>query len=341
MTRSMRIMTTVALVLALVIGGWDSKDATVSAQTRLRRAPERLLESTPSLPAGTRVIPAGWPITLEMETPLSSATAQVSDRFRARVVPSVTDDNGNILIREGTVVEGHITAAKKARWRHRSGYIALAFDNFITTSNRTAPVRAILTGADSKDRNRLDEEGTIKGGNQTRRDILFIGGGAGAGAAIGVFTGGALLGGGIGAAVGLTAALLLKGQDAVVPRGHLFGMELVQPFSVSQLEAPRIDNSIPGVVPERPTPVRVKSQSSAPATTNGLSAGPLDPRDVTVERMPDGTVQLRINVETPTPGWRVYTNHDEVGSVARIRLRGVPLSRNTTNSSLKPTGVAP
>ncbi|MDQ3009568.1 MAG: hypothetical protein M3X11_02540 [Acidobacteriota bacterium] len=339
MSRSLRIMTTVALLMALVMGG--ANNSTVSAQTRLRRAPERYLESTPSLPAGTRVIPAGWPITLEMETPLSSATAQISDRFRARVVPSVTDDNGTILIREGTIVEGHVTAVKKAKWAHRSGYIALAFDNFLTTSNRTAPVRAILTGADVEDRKRLDEEGTIKGGNPTRRDILFIGGGAGVGAAIGVFTGGALPGGGIGAAVGLTATLLLKGKNAVVPSGQIFGMELVQPFSVSQLEAPRIDNYIPGASYGRPTsvPIPIGVPSSRPIT-NGISPGPLDPRDVTIERMQDGTVQMRINVETPTQGWRVYTHHDQVGTVARIRLRGVPLSR-TTDSSFQTSGVAP
>ncbi|MEO6725949.1 MAG: hypothetical protein ABIP14_11700 [Blastocatellia bacterium] len=332
MSRSLRIMISLALLLALIAGGGGANNATVSAQTRLRRAPERYLERTPSLPAGTRVIPAGWPITLEMETSLSSATARVSDRFRARVVPSVIDDNGTILIREGTIVEGHVTAVKKAKWAHRSGYIALAFDNFLTTSNRTAPVRAILTGADVEDRKRLDEEGTIKGGNPTKRDILFIGGGAGAGAAIGVFTGGALLGGGIGAAVGLTATLLLKGKDAFVPSGHMFGMEMVQPFSVSQLEAPRIDNYIPSVSQSRPIPV--------PITNGGVSPGPLDPRDVTIERMQDGTVQVRINVETPTQGWRVYTHHDELGTVARIRLRGVPLSR-TTDSFFQTSGVAP
>lgn len=333
MSKRLRMMISTALLLALVAGGWSVNDATASAQTRLRRAPERYLERSPSLPVGTRVIPSGYPITLEMETPLSSATARVSDRFRARVVPSVTDDNGYILIREGTIVEGHVTAVSKAKWAHRSGYIALAFDNFITTSNRIAPVRAILTGADSEDRKRLDEEGTIRGGNPTRRDVLFIGGGAGVGAAIGVFTGGALLGGGIGAAAGLTATLLLKGKDAVVPSGHLFGMELVQSFNSSQLDAPRIDNYIPNT-----GPIRVAPQSST--INNGPLPGPLDPRDVTAERMPDGSVQLRINVETPSQGWRIYTHHDDLGTVARVRLRGTPISRNST-SGFYQTGVAP
>ncbi len=343
MSRSLRMMISTGLLLALLAGGWGASDATVSAQgTRLRRAPERYLERSPSLPVGTRVIPSGYPITLEMETPLSSATAQTSDRFRAIVVPAVMDDNGHILIREGTIVEGHVTAAKKAKWGHRSGYIALAFDNFITTSNKTAPVRAILTGADNADRKRLDEEGTIKGGNPTKRDILFIGGGAGVGAAIGVFTGGALLGGGIGAAAGLTATLLWKGKDAVVPRGHLFGMELVQPFNSSQLDAPRIDNSISGG-----GPIRVGSGGNGGNGSNGSNGsggplpGPLDPRDVTAERMPDGSVQLRINVETPTSGWRIYTHHDDLGSVARVRLRGVPVSRGTTSGFFQNSSVAP
>src|SRR5205085_9331886 len=133
MTRNLRMITFVALLLALIMGEWGANYATVSAQgTRLRRAPERYLERSPDLPAGARVIPAGFPIVLEMETPLSSATARISDRFRARVVQPVTDDSGRILIREGTAVEGHVTAVSKAKWAHRSGYIALAFDSFRT-----------------------------------------------------------------------------------------------------------------------------------------------------------------------------------------------------------------
>ena len=329
MTRRLRIMTVVALLLALATTGWDANPA-VLAQSRLQRAPERDLERTPTLPAGTRVIPQGWPITLEMETPLSSATARISDRFRARVLP-VTDDTGRILIQEGTYVEGHVTAVNKAKWGHRSGYIAITFDNFRTSTNLTAPVRANLTSADGLDRKRLDEEGAIKGGNPTRRDVIFIGGGAGAGAAIGVFTGGALVGGAIGAAVGLTATMLMKGREAVVDHGQLFAMELVQPFSLSQLESGRIYTPIYGGPPTSggiPEPV-------------GPRPGPLDPRDVTVERMADGTVQLRINVETPTPGWRIYTHHDDLGALARIRLRGVPLSRSTTNGFYQTPGVAP
>src|SRR5690349_422842 len=123
---------------------------------------------------------------------------------------------------------------------HRSGYLAITIDKFVTSTNRIAPVRAILTRAQRLDRKRLEAEGAIKGGNPTRRDVIFIGGGAGAGAAIGVFTGGALVGGAIGAAVGLTATMLMKGRDAMVERGQLFAMELVQPFPLSQLESGRI-----------------------------------------------------------------------------------------------------
>jgi len=330
MSRRLRMMISTALLLALLVSGWSVNDATASAQgTRLRRAPERYLESSQSLPAGTRVIPSGYSIILEMVTPLSSARARVSDRFRARVASSVTDDSGHVLIREGTIVEGHVTAVSKAKWAHRSGYIALAFDNFITTGNRIAPVRAVLTGADSEDRRRIDEEGTIRGGNPTKRDVIFIGGGAGVGAAIGVFTGGALLGGGIGAAAGLTATLLMKGKDAIVPERHQFGMELVQSFNSSQLEDRQIYS---------PIPISTDTRGSTPPS--GPLPGPLDPRDVTAERMADGSVQLRINVETPTQGWRIYTHHDDLGTVARVRLRGTPISRNST-SGFYQTGVAP
>ena len=175
MTRSLRIVSFVGLTLALVFSGLTSA-FTASAQTRLRRAPERDLETTPLVTAGAQALPAGTIIILEMETRLASNEVRVGDKFRAHVASPVADTAGRTIIPVGILVEGHVSAVSKAKWAHRSGIIGIVFDNFRSPDGRIQPVRAALTSSDAEDRKRLDDEGYIKGGNPTRRDIVFIGG---------------------------------------------------------------------------------------------------------------------------------------------------------------------
>jgi len=333
MTRSLRKSVIAAMLLSLVV---STASPNVYAQGRLGRAPARDVEGTQPIPVGSQTIPAGTIIILEIDDQLSSASSRVSDRFRAHVVSPVLDSANKEIIRAGTVVEGHVSSVSKAKWRHRSGLLAVVFDNFRKTDGTPVPVKATLTSAKAEDRKRLDEEAVLKGGSSIGRDIVFIGGGAGAGAAIGVFTGGALLGAGIGAAAGLTAALLMKGKDVTVEPGERFGMELTQPFPANGLVVPQNYNPVPT---PRPGPGPVPGPTPDP---NRQLPGSLNPYDATVLREADGSVKVRMNAEAPSPGWRVYSNHqDPVNGVARIRLRGTPPGSNTPNAQLRQLTVTP
>ena len=86
------------------------------------------LEGTPILTAGTSVIPDGTVLVIEMDTKINSGTAQVSDRFLARLATPVIDAGGRTLLDAGTLIEGHVATVKKARWGHRSGELGLSFD---------------------------------------------------------------------------------------------------------------------------------------------------------------------------------------------------------------------
>ncbi len=315
MTRSLRKVVFTVTLLSLVISATSSQ----TFAQRLGRAPARDLESTPPIPVGATSIPVGTVIILKMDDRLSSGSSRVSDRFRAHVDSPVVDGSGKTIIPVGAVVEGHVSSVSKAKWAHRSGIIAIVFDNFRDLKGNPIPVKATLTSADAEERKRLDEEGYVKGGNPTRRDIMFIGGGAGLGAGIGVFTGGALLGAGIGAAAGLTATMLMKGKEVVIEPGERFGMELVQPFPTNAF--------VPPVTVTRPTPTPVLVGRPTPTPDPfRQTPGALNPYDVTAYRDADGSVRLRINAEAPSPGWRVFTNHDPLqpSSTVRIRLRGTP-----------------
>ncbi|MBS1791150.1 MAG: hypothetical protein JST85_25795 [Acidobacteria bacterium] len=339
MTLRLRKSVIAATLLSLII---STIFPNVYAQGRLGRAPVRDAETTPPLPAGTTTIPAGTIIILEIDDQLSSGSSRVSDRFRAHVVSPVVDGANKTLIPVGIVVEGHVSSVSKAKWRHRSGVLAIVFDNFRRPNGEPVSVKGTLTSADADDRKRLNDEAYLKGDSSLKRDIAFVGGGAGAGAAIGVFTGGALMGAGIGAAVGLTAALLMKGKDVVIEPGQRFGMELTQSIP-SNLFQP---NATPIPIPITPTPIPVTPTPGYPPgptpTPTGPLPGPLSPYDASVIRETDGSVKLRVNAEAPSQGWRVYSNHENLSNgVVRIRLRGTPPRSNGIEPQFQQNAVIP
>jgi hypothetical protein len=332
MTRSLRPQTFLTSLLPLLIAAiilLPICQFTASAQGRLRTVPARDLERPYAVPNNTRTLQPGTVLIFEMESELRSDRSKPGDRFRAQVIEPVETVGGKILIPAGTPVEGFVSGVSKAKWGRRSGVISITFSSLENARRRKVPVRARLTSANADERKLLNEDGDFRGGNPTTRDIVFIGGGAGLGAGIGAITGGILTGTAIGAAAGLTIALLSKGKDAQVKSGQRFGMELLEPLSINDftIGSPTNGGGGGGIV--------------GGIGDGRIPPGPLDPADATVERMRDGSVRLRINAQTPTPGWRVYTNHDIVGNVARVRLRGTPQSQSTYDNYSQQFYVSP
>jgi hypothetical protein len=323
------------LLLTLLFGFGDA----AFAQGRQRLAvPQRELEGTPILPAGTQTLPESTVLILEMDTPLSSNRSRISDRFEARVATPIIDAGGRTLVPEGTLVQGRVTDVTPAKWGSRTGSIGITFDTMYL-DGRPIPIRGYLIPADSRSRKQMDEEGNIRGGSSLKRNFLFIGGGAGAGATVATFTtAGMLAATGVGAAAGLTAGLLWKGKDAVVRPGQRFGLELNSPVNV---RSPWITGQSSSVLPVR----RLNN-------TSGQVRGPIipdmgyrrtgqeyDPNairttarsvpvyDVRTERTQDGYLRVFITSETPTAGWRIYTHHQlQNNNMLEVRLRGWPPS---------------
>ena len=146
MTRSLRKVVFAVTILSLVISATSSQ---IFAQ-RLSRAPARDLESTPPLTPGAAMIPAVSIFFLLLYVGLFSCSSRVSDRFRAHVDSPVIDGNGKTIIPVGAVVEGHVSSVSKAKWRHRSGIIAIVFDNFRDLKGNPVPVKATLTSSDAE-----------------------------------------------------------------------------------------------------------------------------------------------------------------------------------------------
>ena len=161
-------------------------------------------------------VPAGQQLDVRLERELSSATAQVEDRFSATTVVDLYQGN-EVLVPAGSTLRGVVSSVDKATRTDRKGSLTVAFDQ-ITVRGRSYPIHATVQQA-------LESEG-IKG------EVGKIGAGAGVGAILGGILGGAkgallgiLIGGG-----GTIAAT--PGKDVTVPAGTVLRVQLDQALMV-------------------------------------------------------------------------------------------------------------
>jgi hypothetical protein len=338
-----------AAVILLCVG--FASTAQVFAQRRLGRPPSgRDLEGTPILAAGTTVIPDGTVLIIEMDTKLNSGTAQVSDRFIARIATPVVDAGGRTLLQSGAIVEGHVASVKKAKWAHRSGELGLAFDYVDFGDGRKVPLRATLISGT----NPIDEEGDLRAKSSAKRDVLVTTGGAVAGAGVGMLTGASILaGGGAGAAAGLTAVLIMKGKNVDIDPGERFNLQLVQPMSLSYRGGGRTGTTaIRRTRNIRPIPLQTRQRDPGygPIPDLGPPGDPNSVRtqwsrvpvyDARAERDRDGLLRVVVTAETSTTGWRIYTNHEvQSRDTLDVRLLGIPPSQYGVKRTSHPSAPA-
>ena len=162
-------------------------------------------------------IPVGTEFDVRLQSPLSSKTSQVEDRFEATTMVDLLDERGRVLVPSGSVMRGVVSSVNKATRTDRKGSLTVAFDR-VTINGRSHTMRATVTQA-------LESEG-IKG------EAGKIGIGAGAGAILGAILGGAkgalagiLIGGG-----GTIAAT--EGKDVELPVGTTLRVRLDSPLAL-------------------------------------------------------------------------------------------------------------
>lgn len=190
-------------------GAYTPPSAGTTSEPDTRTTPGRIVGNE---------IPVGTEFDVRLQTPLSSKTAQVEDRFEGTTMVDLRDDRNRVLIPAGSVMRGVISSVNKAGRIERKGSLTVAFDR-VTVNGRAYPIRGTVTEA-------LESEG-IKG------EAGKIGIGAGAGAIIGAIIGGAkgalagiLIGGG-----GTIAAT--EGTDVELPAGTVLRVRLDAPLNMA------------------------------------------------------------------------------------------------------------
>ncbi|HEX8633088.1 MAG TPA: hypothetical protein VF703_02940 [Pyrinomonadaceae bacterium] len=208
-----------------------------SAQTRRRpraKRPVAVRRVTP--PIRYYTLGADQTIRVRMDNELNSRAARVGDRFSTTTVDPVYAD-GVEVIPAGSKIWGRVTTVKRAE-RRSPGTISVSF-NTVELPNR---VRHTINGSLSSlsgdnDNVNADNESTVQGRSNEKRDIVFIGGGAATGAIIGAIAGGgkgAGIGALIGGALGTGGRVYEKEQQAVVKAGTEFGVSLNRSVSLPE-----------------------------------------------------------------------------------------------------------
>jgi len=222
------------LILMIVVAGavFEASGQRRRRGRRGRRTPTRVVTPAPPL-IEYYTVPANTVMRVRINEELNSGTARIGDRFSANVVEPVYAGGGVEVVPVGSKVWGRVTQVNRAEKR-RPGNITVAFDSVQLPNGRTTPINGSLTTLQADNVN-ADNEGMVKGTSNTKRDVIFIGGGAATGAIIGAIAGGgkgAAIGGILGGALGTGARVLEKEKEADVKSGTEFGVILNRSVSL-------------------------------------------------------------------------------------------------------------
>jgi len=161
-------------------------------------------------------ISVGQELDARLQTPLSSQTAAVEDRFEATTLVDLYQGN-ELLVPAGSVLRGVVSSVERATRTDRRGSLTLSFDQ-MTVAGRTYRIRATVTQA-------LEGEG-LKG------EVGKMTTGAAAGAIIG-----GLLGGFKGALAGILiggggSVLATPGTNVTLDAGTVLRVRFDAPVTI-------------------------------------------------------------------------------------------------------------
>jgi hypothetical protein len=179
-------------------------------------------------------VPADQKLSLELLSPISTATGRKGDKFSCKVLTPIDY--------AGAIAEGHIRNVKRSGKANKDSKIDLAFDKITLPDGRSADFDAsvieVFDVVHAANQGRADNEGTISNKPSTVKvSVKRAAAGAIVGGVIGGLMGGgkgAALGAAIGASVGATSTLATRGPDLEFKTGTQFTVQANAPRKKSK-----------------------------------------------------------------------------------------------------------
>jgi hypothetical protein len=166
-------------------------------------------------------LPAGTPVTVRLQTPVSSGSSQAGEIFDAVLDEPLTVD-GQTVAPRGAAVRGKVTIARHSGRLRHSGELGLTLLSLSVQGEEVSLETSHIYA---------------KGSSHKKRNLALIGGGTGAGALIGgIASGGTglLVGSAIGAGGGTAVAYGTGKKDVGFGLERRLTFKLTQPLVISK-----------------------------------------------------------------------------------------------------------
>jgi hypothetical protein len=172
-----------------------------------------------------------------LKSPLHTTSGTAGSGLYLETLYPVVQGNG-VVIPSHTLVQGVVESDERPGHLKRTSEFRFRFTALIFPNNLVVPINGVLQSIPGAKniRTRADDR-TLEPVDQTEKVITPTAASAVGGAIIGAHRGfgiGLLPGAGLGAALGLGAVLLKRGDEISLPRGTSVEMVLAAPFSLEQ-----------------------------------------------------------------------------------------------------------
>ncbi|HEV7375108.1 MAG TPA: hypothetical protein VGN95_10355 [Pyrinomonadaceae bacterium] len=253
------------------------------------------------------IVPANQKLSLELLSPLSTATNQKGDKFTCKVLSPAEY--------AGSLVEGHVKKSKRSGKANGKSEMVLGFDTITLADGRignfNASVIEVFDVVAAGDQGRADNEGTVKEKSRVKRDAVKIGVGATIGAIIGGLLGGgkgAAIGAAIGAAAMVTTTLATRGADLEFKQGTQFTVGLNSPSRLIGTTEARPPIALEeSNAPARPTLTR--SDPKTERQVSGQATARIDlPSAAGVSTTPPPPAAQPVKPKEPSKRYRRYAS---------------------------------
>src|SRR6478672_10150929 len=210
----------------------ESPDQTPLLQTMAPQVATTTAPSTVTIPAGTRAM-------MVLKSPLHTTSGTAGSGLYLETLYPVVQGNG-VVIPARTQVQGVVESDERPGHLKRTSEFRFRFTTLIFPNNLVVPISGVLQSIPGARNIRTrGEDGKLEPVDQTEKVITPVAASTVGGTIMCSHRGfgiGLLPGAGLGAALGLGAVLLKRGDEISLPQGSNVEMVLQAPFSLEQAQ---------------------------------------------------------------------------------------------------------